>query len=143
MLSVMYKNLAIILIFITCSAYGSIFDYKNRGDRWEGVKKKPVSGFDIYLLSALAYHSEKWQTIPSQCKLKFYLPTQKNINLKVQELKPKHFYWLDKVIPKPPLWQSGFNEFQWPTKDVIKPLELDLEFRQNFMMFTDIHAPKN
>ncbi len=115
-----------ILLFTANIAYGDELEYQNRGDRWEGIKAKPVSGKDIELLSALAYHGEKWQTIPSQCKLKFYLPNQKDVKLKVQELKPKYYYWLDQVIPKPRSWQSGFNEFQWATKDVIKPLKLDI-----------------
>jgi len=109
------------------SAYaGGDLNYQQRSDRWEGIKPLPVSGQDIELLSALAYHGEKWETTPELCKLKFYLPEQKAVNLTVRELKPKHFYWMDQVLPKPPLWKQGINEYQWPTKGVIEPLKLDI-----------------
>ena len=123
------KTVIFILLFamFTPIAYGDKLDYQDRGDRWEGVKPRPVAGQDIELLSVLAYYGEKWQSMPTHCKLKFYLPEQqKEVNLKVRELRPKHFYWMDKVIPKSPLWRKGFNEYQWPTEDVIKPLKLDI-----------------
>jgi len=119
-------NSLIILVLFSQVVFADELDYQPRGDRWEGIKPLPVGGHDIELLSALAYHGEKWETTPDHCKLKFYLPERKAVDLRVQELNPKLFYWMDKVIPKPPLWKQGFNDYQWPTQDVIKPLNLDI-----------------
>jgi len=105
-------------------------DYQSRGDRCEGIKSKPVSKHDIELLSAMTYHGKeqqpKWKPPPNQCKLQFYLPEQKAVDLTVQELKPKHYYLLNQVIPQRPFWQQGINKYQWSTETVIKPLKLDI-----------------
>jgi len=100
-------------------------DYQNRGNRWEGIAPHPVAGSDIELLSALVHHRETWQPLPPKCKMKFYLHNATSVALKVQELRPGHFYKMDRVIPKPS-WQQGFNEFQWPTSAVIKSLHLNI-----------------
>lgn len=123
MLSFINKILVIILIFLTCSAYGDKLDYKNRGDRWEGIKPQPVSGRDIELLSATVDYNEKWQPVPANCKLKFYLQQATKVDIGVQEIRPKHFYKLDRVIPN---WKAGFNSFKWSTNDVIAQLDLKL-----------------
>jgi len=106
--------------------------YQPRQDRCEGVKKFPVAGEEIELLSALAYYGERWETIPEFCKLKFYLPEQKTFDLKtvkftVRELKAKHFYWMEN-IPEQTKWQKiddGYH-YRWSTESVIKPLKLDI-----------------
>jgi hypothetical protein len=105
-------------------AYDSL-NYQDRGNRYEGIAPRPVSGSDIELLSALVDHRETWKPIPSNGKLKFYLPSAMGVDIKVQELRPKHFYKMDRVLPKPP-WQRGFNDFQWFTRDVIAPLNLKM-----------------
>ncbi len=116
-----------VLLFAMCIPFvhGSELDYKDRGNRWEGIASHPVSGSDIELLSAMANHREQWQPLPARCKVKFYLQNATKVALKVQELRPKHFYKMDRAIPKP-AWQQGFNEFQWPTDAVIKPLHLNI-----------------
>ena len=83
------KTIFFMLLFamFTPMAYGDNLDYQDRGDRWEGIKPQPVSGQGIELLSVLAYYGEKWQSMPTHCKLKFYLPEQrKEVNLKVREV---------------------------------------------------------
>ncbi len=115
---------AIITLMQVSVAYDSL-DYQKRGDRWEGVAFRPVSGLDIELLSALVDHRENGPPIPSQCKLKFYLPSATAVDLRVQELRPKYYYKMDRVIPRP-FWHQGFNDYQWPTREIIKPLGLKL-----------------
>jgi len=105
--------------------HGGELDYKNRGNRWEGIVAHPVSGYDIELLSALVHHREKWQPLPTTCKMKFYLQYATEVALKVQELRPRHFYKMDRVLSKPS-WQEGFNDFQWSTNAVIQPLHLNI-----------------
>ncbi len=120
-------NKVIILVLLFAMyipfVHGSELDYKNRGNRWEGITPYPVSGSDIELLSALVNHRETWQPLPAKCKVKFYLQNATKVALEIQELRPQHFYKMDRAIPKP-AWQQGFNEFQWPTDTVIEPLHL-------------------
>jgi len=105
--------------------HGDELDYQDRGNRWEGIAPKPVAGSDIELLSALVNHRETWQPVPAKCKVKFYLQRATWVALEVQELRPRKFYKMDRVIPKP-AWQQGFNDFQWPTGAVIEPLHLNI-----------------
>ncbi|HWV46853.1 MAG TPA: hypothetical protein VN039_12685 [Nitrospira sp.] len=47
-------------------------DYQNRGDRFEGVKPKPVSGYDIEVISVLADYREPAERLPDQLRVGFY-----------------------------------------------------------------------
>jgi len=136
-MSKLISNILIIFVLFSQIVFADHhLDYQPRGDRWEGIKPLPVSGHDIELLSAMTYHGKeqqpKWQPPPSQCKLQFYLPAQKTVNLKavkftVRELKAKHFYWMEN-IPEQTQWKKeddGYN-YQWSTESVIKPLKLDI-----------------
>jgi len=106
-------------------AYDSL-KYQPRGDRWEGVSPSPSWGLeDIELLSAIVDNRENWWKTPPQCKLKFYLPNRTDVDLTVQELRPQHFYKMDQIIPNP-YWRQGLNNYQWSTREVIKPLGLKL-----------------
>jgi hypothetical protein len=97
--------------------------YQSRGNRYEGVKPKPVSGYDIELLSALTNYQEAVsQKPPDQFKVKLYLERSFEVYLTVRELDPKRYYWMDKVQPSQP-WKPGFgNIFAWPTQVVIQQL---------------------
>jgi len=54
--------------------YDPALQYQNRGNRYEGLKPKPVSGYDIELLSALVDWREPSPAWPQTLHLKFYLP---------------------------------------------------------------------
>jgi hypothetical protein len=96
--------------------------YQKRAYRFEGIKPKPVSGFDVELLSARVDHQDDPDRIGDRLYARFYLDQPHSVNLVVRELDYKHYYWLDKVEPKTP-WQAGFNNvFEWPTADVIQQL---------------------
>jgi hypothetical protein len=104
--------------------------YQKRGDHYEGVKPKPVSGYDIELISVLADYQEPLKTkgLPKQLKLRFYLTSEDEVNLTIRELDYRAYYWLNKVQPAEP-WKPGFqNVFTWPTDPVLKQLvpKLDL-----------------
>lgn len=95
--------------------------YQDRGNRHEGIKRKPVSGYDIELISVRADYKEQTTRLPDILKLRFYLNQDSEVYLTVRELEYKHFYWMDKVKPK--RWGKGFqNEFEWPTQEVIRQL---------------------
>lgn len=100
--------------------------YQPRGDRWEGIAPSPAWGSeDIELLSAIVDNRENWWKTPPKCKLKFYLPNRTEVDLRVQELRPQHYYKMDQINPNP-YWQQGFNDYQWATDEVLKPLGLKL-----------------
>ncbi|NIT60271.1 MAG: hypothetical protein GWN00_29905 [Aliifodinibius sp.] len=126
------KNLNLIIVFIIFVLFGwGLFvfaqmdlQYQRRGDHYyEGVKPRPVSGYDIELISVLVNYREYIGQMPNQLKVKFYLKETSDVYLTVRELKYKHYYWLDRVNPVKP-WRPGFdNFFEWPTDIVIKRLK--------------------
>ncbi len=120
-------KLAIITLILSSMCLPAVFandlKYKNRGDRYEGIRSLPVGGTDIELISALVDYREKSAHLLGQLKVQFYLPHSTSVFLTVRELDYRHYYWLDKVQPPKP-WQSGFNNrFSWPTKDVLQQLD--------------------
>ena len=69
--------------------YEPALQYQNRGNRYEGLKPKPVSGYDIELLSALVDYREPSSTWPQTLRLKFYLPAAEPVFLTVRQPRPK------------------------------------------------------
>jgi hypothetical protein len=104
--------------------YDPKLQYQNRGNRHEGLKPKPVSGYDIELLSALVEQNrEPFSTWPPEMRLKFYLPADQKVAVTVRQLRPKtYYYWLDEVQPAAPWKPQAFNEFPWPTDTVLRNL---------------------
>lgn len=96
--------------------------YKDRGDRYEGIKGFPVSD-RIELLSAMVDYEEPTGQMPPYFKIKFFLKKRTSVFVTVRETNNRRNYWLDRIRPSTN-WQSGFaNEFSWPTDDVIRPLK--------------------
>ena len=96
--------------------------YQKRGDRYEGIKPKPVSGYDIELISALVNYRDTVDFTPARFRIKFYLEKLQSVHLVVRELDYREYYWLDRVQPQVP-WRKGFdNLFEWSTTDVIQQL---------------------
>jgi len=96
--------------------------YQNRGNRYEGIKPKPVSGYDIELISARVDYKEEAKQLPAQFKVQFYLERLSKVYLTARELDYKYYYWMDKV-QSAQLWRPGFdNTFDWPTREVIQQL---------------------
>jgi hypothetical protein len=90
----------------------------------EGVKPKPVSGFNVELISVLADYQEPVpsETFPNAVKLQFYLEDEHAVYLTVRELDYRTYYWLDKVQPAR-VWEKGFqNIFAWPADPVLQQL---------------------
>jgi hypothetical protein len=114
--------LLVFLAIATSAWAGAELQYQNRGDRYEGVKPKPVSGYDIELISARVDYKEEAKQIPDRLKVKLYLEQPSQVYLTVRELDYKYYYWLDRVQPAGG-WRSGFdNVFAWPAQDVIRQL---------------------
>jgi hypothetical protein len=117
MMSVMFC----LLVVWASSALGEMhLQYRNRGNRYEGVRPKPVSGYDIELISARVGYKEAGKQMPERLKVQVYLAQPSQVHLTVRELDYKYYYWMDKVQPAKP-WQPGFdNVFDWPTREVIQ-----------------------
>jgi hypothetical protein len=122
-----YSRIILATIMVCVTPVSQAVDslkYQPRGDRWEGVAPSQFNNKpDIELLSAIVDNRENWWITPPHCKLKFYLPSITEVDLRVRELRPQHFYKMDNVIQS---WQQGFNDYQWPTHQVIKPLGIKL-----------------
>ncbi len=97
--------------------------FQNRGTYYEGIKPKPVSGFDIELISVLADYREPAPSLPEELKIQFHLPEDTEVHLTVRELDYRQFYWLDQVTPVTS-WAEGFgNIFTWATGPVLQDLD--------------------
>ena len=96
--------------------------YQNRGTYYEGIKPKPVSGFDIELISVLADYCESTTLLPEELKVQFYLPEDTDVHITVRELDYRQFYWLDQVTHAAS-WSEGFgNTFIWSTGPFLQDL---------------------
>ena len=95
--------------------------YQARPQRNEGIRSRPVSGFDIELLSARVDYRDTPNQLGERLKVRFFLPKRGEVHLVVRELDYLHYYWLDNAQPEMP-WDVGFNEFAWPTSDVLQRL---------------------
>lgn len=98
-------------------------DYQNRGDRFEGVKPKPVSGYDIEVISVLADYREPAERLPDQLRVGFFLQSQTPVHLTVREQDYRLYYWLDKVTPAKGWQAKSMNEYTWPTAAVLRQLD--------------------
>lgn len=109
--------------FLCCPpSWAQDLTYQKRSNRSEGIKAKPVSGFDIELLSAQVDYAESADKLGERFHARFFLERPTQVFLTVRELDYKHYYWLDNIEPRSQ-WQAGFeNVFDWPTKDVISRL---------------------
>ena len=104
----------------------SSLDYQNRGDRFEGIKPKPVSGYDIEVISVLADYQETATQLPDHLRVGFYLPSQTTVHLTVREQDYRLYYWLDKVNPAKGWQAKSVNEYSWPTGPVLRQLDQKL-----------------
>jgi len=119
--------ITLLLLIVPLSTWAdSTLDYQNRGDRSEGIRPKPVSGYDIELISVLADYQEPATQLPDQLRVGFYLQSQTPVYLTVREQDYRLFYWLDKIKPTKPWQANSINEFTWPTSAVLQRLDQKL-----------------
>lgn len=114
----------LVLLILPLSLWAdSNLDYQNRGDRFEGIRSKPVSGYDIELISVLVDYQEPATQLPDQLRVAFHLQSQPAVHLTVREQDYRLFYWLDKIKPTKPWQANSLNEFTWPTSAVLRQLD--------------------
>lgn len=123
----LWNILAIMCLVVPLPLWAdSSLDYQNRGDRFEGVKPKPVSGWNIELISVLADYQEPATQLPDQLRVGFYLSSQTPVHLTVREQDYRLYYWLDKVTPAKGWQAKSANEYTWPTGPVLRQLDQKL-----------------
>ena len=117
----------VLLVAITCSVLSSHglavaqrqLEYQERPYAFEGIKPRPVSGFDLELLSAIIEHEGKAIEIGDRLQLSFFLDRLRPVHLVVREIDQRLYYWLDKAKLSPIV---GYNTFSWPTSNVLRQL---------------------
>lgn len=119
------------LVLVLCTLSTSLWaesnlDYQNRGDRFEGIRPKPVSGYDIEVISVLVDYQEPADRLPDQLRVAFYLQGQAPVHLTVREQDYRLFYWLDRVKPVKDWQVKSVNEFTWATGTVLRQLDQKL-----------------
>jgi len=121
------KLLFLILLISSQAVWADAdLDYQNRGDRFEGVKPKPVSGYDIEVISVLADYQDPATQLPDQLRLGFYLQNQTPVHLTVREQDYRLYYWLDRVKPAREWKAKSVNEYTWSTGAVLRQLDQKL-----------------
>lgn len=126
---------ALTLVANTAFAVQENLQYQRRGNRSEGIKPRPVAGYDVELLSARVDHSEDMSRLGTTLAFRFFLKERAEVYPLVRELEYKHDYVLDNVQPGK-AWQVGYgNVFEWPTAVVLgrlgefKPSDLGIVVR--------------
>lgn len=119
------------LVLVLCTLSPSLWaesnlEYQNRGDRFEGIRPKPVSGYDIEVISVLVDYQEPADTLPDQLRVAFFLQGQAPVHLTVREQDYRLFYWLDRVKPAKDWQVKSVNEFTWATGTVLRQLDQKL-----------------
>ena len=116
--------LALVWLFLPQALWAQAnLDYQNRGDHFEGIRPKPVSGYDIEIISVLVDYQEPADLLPDQLRVTFYLQSQTPVYLIVREQDYRLFYWLDRVKPTKEWQAKSINEFTWPTGAVLRQLD--------------------
>lgn len=118
------RFVSLVALFLTLPLWAHPnLDYQNRGDRFEGVRPKPVSGYDIEVISVLVDYQEPVYLLPDQVRVAFYLQGQTSVHLTVREQDYRLFYWLDRVKPANGWEANSTNAFTWPTETVLRQLD--------------------
>ncbi len=108
-------------------AYAAVdpLSYRERGSRHEGIKSKPVGGHDVELLAAMIEpEGPQPAALPDRLVVHFFLAQADEVHLTVRERQPQTYYWLDQVKPTKPWQAKVVNSFDWPSQDVLAPLQL-------------------
>jgi hypothetical protein len=119
--------LALLLLPATVLFAQPDIEYQKRGEYYEGVRPKPVSGYDIEVLSALVDYKEPTDRLPDQIRVRFYLDNKADIHLIIREQDYRLFYWLDKVKRSKEWRPHSHNEFEWLTGNVLRKLDQKLD----------------
>ena len=123
-----FQTLAMLLsLFLLFNnlAFSQDLEFRDRGNRSEGVKAFGISAPDLELLSFLRYKEKVEPKTNVILKIRFYLQKATFFYITAKELKVRRFYLMKSNINN---WPRGWQEFApWPTNGVLRPLELLLD----------------
>lgn len=102
-------------------------EYQDRGNRFEGIRPNPVSGYDIELISSLIDYGEELKGMPDALKLRFFAERADEISVTVREIDNQRFYWLDRVRLETPWTPGRANTFGWDTRIVLQRVSPPLQ----------------
>lgn len=101
--------------------YAASLNWKQRGDRFEGVvTSRDISGGYFNLVGVHMEGTGKLNPQAGRLSVQFWLPTAQKVHVKVWE--PGTNYWM---VPSRKKYNSGRHIYSWPATDVVKPLSLD------------------
>jgi hypothetical protein len=101
---------------------GEPLEYRNRGNRMEGIEKlRMVGGADIDLAGALI-KSGDFPPVDSikSLRLRFYLTDSAAMKIKVRDLLGKNYL----MVPHRQQWRKGWNDFRWPAGEILQKIPL-------------------
>lgn len=99
-------------------------DFKDRGNRNEGVKRFNVSVYDLELLSFIGYLENVGVGKKVDLKIKFFMNEDTSLFITAKELMPQKSYLMK---PSRTRWPKGWQEFSsWPTGQVLNPLGINI-----------------
>lgn len=116
----------LVLLFLgltTLGMAGDTLSYRDRGNRHEGTKPKPIGGYEVELLGAVV-EPVPGADFPDKAVLSFFLERDETVHVLIRERDPKEYYRLDQVKPASPWRPGAANTFTWPSGDVLRPLGL-------------------
>lgn len=99
--------------------------WQDRGDRYEGVVARDISGGYFTLLGVQLEGGEQLQAGAARLQISFWLPSPQTLNIRVWE--PRSNYWM---IPHAKKFSAHAQSFAWPLTPVIRGLNLNLELLQ-------------
>jgi hypothetical protein len=109
------------------SAVDDDYNYRQHGNRMEGLRRIPTSGSDVDLLSFIACRERISTQGGANLRIGFYVPSAGAVHLIATEIGrhgPSHY----QMRPLQKTWDAGWQEFgPWPTTDVLVPLGIPLE----------------
>jgi len=119
--SVLSAALCSVLILIPSQGQAQTrLEYQDRGNRFEGIRPSPVSGYDIELISSLIDYGEELSGMPDELNLRFFANRADQISVTVREIDNQKFYWLDRVRLRAASTLGDANTFGWDTRTVLQ-----------------------
>jgi hypothetical protein len=103
--------------------------WSDRGDRFEGIASRQVSGGCCELLGVHFKRTEKVDANAPKLTLFFWLPESANPEIVVWQ--PSTNYMM---VPKEKKYLKGLQRFSWPRQAVIEPLGVNID-----TLYTRVH----
>jgi len=112
----------LLLLIFKSDTFSQDIYYKDRGNRYEGIKIVGAGAPDLELLSFTSYRENVKMNSNVDLKLKFYVWEDTSLYITAKELDNKLCYFMK---PKKTRWSMGWQQFYpWPTNDVLHCIKI-------------------